>query len=36
MSNAEDQKWILSDNRLQEQAQAQYNAIMNFFETHPY
>lgn len=36
MSNAEDQKWILSDNRLQEQAQAQYNAIMKFFETHPY
>lgn len=36
MSNAEDQQWILSNDRLQAQAQAQYNAIMNFFETHPY
>lgn len=36
MSNADDQKWILSTDRLQAQAQAQYNAIMKFFETHPY
>lgn len=36
MSNAEDQHWILSNERLQAQAQAQYNAIMKFFETHPY
>ena len=36
MSNAEDQQWILSNDRLQAQAQAQYNAIMKFFETHAY
>ena len=36
MSNANDQQWILSTNRLQSQAQAQFNAIMKFFETHPY
>ena len=36
MSNANDQQWILSTERLQTQAQAQYNAIMKYFETHPY
>ncbi len=36
MSNAQDQLWMLSTERLEAQAKAQYNAIMKYFETHPY
>ncbi len=36
MSNAQDQMWMLSTERLEMQAKAQYNAIMKYFETHPY
>ncbi len=36
MNNPEDQQWILSTDLLQSQAKAQYNAIMKYFETHPY
>ncbi len=36
MNNPEDQQWILSTDLLRDQAKAQYNAIMKYFETHPY
>lgn len=36
MSNADDQLWLLYTENLDKQATAQYNAIMKYFETHPY
>lgn len=36
MSNPDDQLWLLYTENLDKQATAQYNAIMKYFETHPY
>lgn len=36
MSNPDDQLWLMYTENLEKQAQAQYNAIMKYFETHPY
>lgn len=36
MSNPDDQLWILYPENLEKQAQAQYNAIMEYFKTHAY
>lgn len=36
MSNPDDQLWLLYTENLEKEATAQYNAIMKYFETHPY
>lgn len=36
MSNPEDQLWLLSEDNLRAEAQAQFDAIMEYFETHEY
>ncbi|MCF2670586.1 N-acetylmuramoyl-L-alanine amidase [Butyricicoccus pullicaecorum] len=36
MTNPEDQLWLLSEENLRAEARAQYNAIMEYFETHEY
>lgn len=36
MSNPDDQLWLLYTENLVKEATAQYNAIMKYFETHPY
>ena len=36
MSNPDDQLWLLYTENLEKEATAQFNAIMKYFETHPY
>lgn len=36
MSNPDDQLWLMYTDNLKKEATAQYNAIMKYFETHPY